>query len=171
MKRRKTKTGKPRKAASVPAPPKKKPMSRREMLGLAKFAAVGLAVFGGGGFYVVSKVQASIQEGDLSKIGNGTLAIVQVHDPQCPSCNALQRATRDALCELEAGDVNYLVANLTMPDGRDFAREQGAGRVTLILFDGEGKRRRTITGRRSVEELRSVFREHLARYGAKPAEG
>lgn len=171
MKRRKSKPASSRKAGgSQPAIAKKKPMSRREMLGLAKFGAVALAVFGGGGWYTISRVQASIAEGDLSKIGNGTPAIVQVHDPQCPSCNALQRATRDALCELGAGDVNYLVANLTAPDGRDFARAQGAGRVTLILFDGTGKRRRTITGRRTVEELRALFRDHLTKYGTASGE-
>ena len=36
-------------------------------------------------------VEATIREGDLSQIGNGTPTVVQIHDPQCPRCVALVR--------------------------------------------------------------------------------
>ncbi len=170
MKRRKSnQKSQGKRQAAAGAAQKKKSMSRRDLLGLAKFGAVAAVVFGGGGWYVVSKVQASMSEGDLSKIGNGIPAIVQVHDPQCPTCNALQRAARDALASFDDAKVQYLVANLTVPDGRDFAREHNAGRVTLLLFDGEGRRVRSLTGRRTKHELEALFRDHLDRYGAKDA--
>ena len=52
---------------------------------------------GGGGWYLVSEVRATIAEQDLSRIGNGIPAVVQIHDPQCPRCLALQRETRKAM--------------------------------------------------------------------------
>lgn len=153
--------------ASVPA----KKMSRRDMLGLLKFAAIGGAVVGGGGWYLVREVQAGIREADLSKIGNGVPAIVQVHDPQCPSCRALQGETRTALENFDAGEVQYLVANLNSPEGKALAREHGVGRVTLLLFDGQGRMRDMIQGRTSAEVLTAEFRRHLTLSRRRKAEG
>jgi len=80
-----------------------KKMSRRELLGMAKFYGAGAAIVGLGGWYFAGKVMAGIHETDLSRLGNGIPAIVQVHDPQCPSCRALQRQTRLALEEFDDG--------------------------------------------------------------------
>lgn len=142
-------------------PPKAKQMSRRDMLGAAKVGAVGLAVLGGGGYFFFSRVQAGIAEGDLSRLGNGMPTIVQIHDPQCSSCRTLQRQTRMALDEFEDDQLQYLVANLDHPDGRQFAAGYGVGRVTLLLFDGRGGMRRTITGAHTKEALVEVFQGHL----------
>lgn len=162
MKKHRRKTSKP----GNPAPnPKRKKMSRRDMLGLAKFAAIGAAVLGGGGYYFVGKVLADIEESDLSKLGNGIPAIVQVHDPGCPSCRALQSETREALKTFEDGEIQYLVANLQSPEGRRFADLHGAGRVTLLFFDGAGRFRDRIQGERPKDMLVSAFRRHLRRAG------
>lgn len=160
--RRKRKPG--RGAGPPPARPRRK-MSRREWLATWKLGLAAAAVLGGGGYLVAGRVMAGIAEGDLSRIGNGTPAIVQVHDPGCPSCLALQNAARDALCEFDAEEIQYLVANLDLPEGRRFAARHGAGRVTLLLFDGTGRMRRIITGRHSAEELERAFRGHLAAAG------
>ncbi|MEM9062824.1 MAG: thioredoxin family protein [Pseudomonadota bacterium] len=143
-------------------------MSRREALGLAKFLGVGALVLGGGGWYFTSKVMAGMREGDLSKIGDGMPAIVQVHDPQCPDCRALQRAARQALDEIDTSQVHYLVASLDTPQGRQLAQENGVGRVTLLLFDGKGRVRGVIQGRRSKEALLDAFNQHLRRFPATP---
>lgn len=115
---------------------------------------------------------AGIHETDLSRLGNGIPAIVQVHDPQCPSCRALQRQTRLALEEFEDGTFEYVVANLDSPEGRAFANRYQAGKVTLILFDGRGKMRNVIHGQRTKGALVDAFNLHLLRPNAvKPRSG
>ncbi|MEM9138763.1 MAG: thioredoxin family protein [Pseudomonadota bacterium] len=145
---------------------KSKPMTRRDMMGWVKFGAIGLAVFGGGGFYFTSKIMAGIAEADLEKIGNGIPTIVQIHDPGCPTCNRLQRAAREALEGFADQDLQYLVANLNDPDGRRFADGHGVGRVTLLFFDGEGNRVGMLNGARSVEELSATFQNYLTQVRA-----
>lgn len=80
-----------KKAARQAAPQSAKPemVSRRSFLSLMRnwglFAAVGV----GGGWYLVDEVLATIGEQDLTRIGNGTPTVVQIHDPQ--SHESLQR--------------------------------------------------------------------------------
>lgn len=155
-------------SADSPTPEsRKKPISRRDMLGLAKFGAIGLGIFGGGGWYFTSKVMAGIAEADLSKLGNGMPTIVQIHDPDCPKCKRLQNATRSAINEFPDGEIQYLVANIKDPDGQDFAQNYGVSHVTLLLFDGQGKRVGTLTGVRTAEELTATFRRYLTEVKAK----
>ena len=132
--------------------------SRRDLLHNLAYGAIGLVIVGGGGYHFVSGVRASINEGDLSKLGNGIPTIVQIHDPGCPSCRSLQRTTREALEQLGEGVVQYLVANIKAPDGRKFADAHGAGHVTLLLFDGNGRRRHVLRGQQHKEHLLRVFR-------------
>lgn len=148
-------------AAQAANAPNKKPMTRRDMMGWVKFGALGLAVFGGGGFYFTTKIMAGISEADLEKIGNGMPTIVQIHDPGCPTCNRLQKAARTALEDFSQDEVQYLVANLNDPDGRRFADGHGVGRVTLLFFDTEGNRVGMLNGNRTPDELRTTFRSYL----------
>ena len=39
--------------------------------------------------------------------------------------------------------------------------------MTLLLFDGEGKRRAILSGPNKAERLERTFRRHVERYGAK----
>ncbi|MEO1493905.1 MAG: hypothetical protein AAFV19_17265 [Pseudomonadota bacterium] len=176
MKRQRRKQpGKTRKAAQNAATAAAAPastMTRRDWLAWAKFGALGAAVVGGGGWYMVSSVQAHIRETDLTKIGNGVPTIVQVHDPACPDCRALQNAAREALENFEDGEVQYLVAELASPEGRTLAQTHGVGRVTLLLFDRRGRVREVLQGRRSPEVLTSEFQRLLRISGkARPAAG
>lgn len=141
-------------------PAKKKPRAwtRRELIQNLTYGAIGVGIIGGGGYYFVSGVRASIVEGDLSKIGNGVPTIVQIHDPGCPKCRSLQQSTRNALAELDDGAVQYLVANIKGPEGRQFANTHGVGHVTLLLFDGAGKRRDVIRGEQHSDYLLQFFK-------------
>ncbi|MEL7153038.1 MAG: hypothetical protein AAFN51_04440 [Pseudomonadota bacterium] len=142
----------------MPSKKTARPWTRRELIQNLAYGAAGLGIIGGGGYYFVSGVRASIVEGDLSKIGNGIPTIVQVHDPGCPKCRSLQRSTRNALAEMEEGEVQYLVANIKGPEGRQFADAHGVGHVTLVLFDGEGRRRDVIRGEQHSAYLLQIFR-------------
>jgi len=126
-------------------------------------SALVVAAVGGLGWYVVSEVRAGIEEGDLSKVGNGISTIVQIHDPQCPTCQTLQREVRAALDQFEDGELQYLVANIRQDKGQRFASKYGVPHVTLLLFDGAGEHRNTLSGPNTADNLERTFRHHLGR--------
>lgn len=121
----------------------------------------------GGGWYLVDEVTATIAEQDLSRVGNGKPTVVQIHDPQCNQCLALQSETRSALKTIDDGKLQYVVANIRTDEGRAFAAANRVGHVTLLLFDADGKRRNVLTGHRSSAMLAAAFRSHVGRFGRK----
>ncbi|MEM9049086.1 MAG: hypothetical protein AAGC92_10230 [Pseudomonadota bacterium] len=140
---------------------RKKPINRRAALQMAAgWGVVGLAV-AGGGYWLVDGMLANAAEQDLSRIGNGTPSVVQIHDPSCSLCRQLQRATRTALAAFENGDLTYVVANITTPEGRALANRHGVGNVTLLLFDGAGRMRTVVRGTQSPDALIATFSAHL----------
>lgn len=164
MKKSKRSAGKQKsKATRNPAPaaaPKaaSSSVNRRQFLSLARNGAIGAGVLGFGGWWVYSDVQASIRENDLTRIGQGVPTVVQIHDPQCPSCAQLQRETRRAVSEFDETELQFVVANIRTQSGRSLADAHGVGHVTLLLFDGEGERVDVIVGNRSSRVLEQVFR-------------
>lgn len=136
---------------------------RRKTLKRFRNVALLATGFGGGSFYIGSSVLAGIREADLSKIGNGVPTIVQIHDPQCPTCRALQREARQALEQFEEGDLQYLVANIRKEDGKALAAKHSVQHVTLLLLDGNGRRIEVITGLTKSAYLEAAFRRHLER--------
>lgn len=138
-------------------------MSRRTLLRNAAFYGAATVFLGGGGFYLVSGLVANAREHDLSRIGNGIPAVVQIHDPGCSRCLALQRQTRDALENFDDGDLQYLVANIRTAEGRALASQHGVGHVTLLLMDGKGRRLRTLAGESHSDVLTDAFRRFLQR--------
>ena len=170
MKRQKRKTGDKKKqatatssGAATPQARKDKPRSRRQVLEMLGYSAAGIAVVGGGGWYFVSSVQASIAAGDLGRIGNGTPTVVQIHDPQCPRCRALQREAREALAAFDDDELQYVVANIRQADGRRLADAHGVGHVTLLLFDAEGRQRGVLAGENRSDYLEGEFRRLIRR--------
>ena len=134
--------------------------SRREILASVRnWGLLGLLA-AGGGWYLVDEVTATFAEHDLSRIGNGAPAIVQIHDPECPRCRSLQRETRKALKAIGDDRLQYLVANIRSAEGRKLAAAHGVGHVTLLLFDGDGRRRDILSGVRNSKSLETIFRAH-----------
>lgn len=148
------------------ATPSRSPeISRRDAL--TKIRNWGLlgVLTAGGGWYLVDDVMATIAEQDLSRVGNGKPTVVQIHDPQCNQCLALQSETRTALKTIEDGSLQYVVANIRTDEGRAFAAAHRVSHVTLLLFDGSGKRRNVLTGHRNSDTLAAAFRSHVGRFG------
>lgn len=137
--------------------------SRRNVLLMARNGLIALAVVGGAGWYMVEEVRAVNREQDLSTLGNGVASVVQIHDPQCSKCTALQREARDAMDAFDADEIQYLVANIRTDEGRAFARKHQVGHVTLLLFDNNGKRLDTLVGPNTAKNLERVFRRHINR--------
>ncbi len=140
--------------------------SRRDVLRKIRNGGLLAAVAGGGGWYLIQDVRATIREHDLSQIGNGIPSVVQIHDPQCPRCVALQSETRDAMAAFDAGELQYLIADITRQDGRQLAAVHNVNHVTLLLFDAEGNRRDVLVGDNTSENLEAVFRQHVTRSSA-----
>lgn len=139
--------------------------SRRDVLKLARNLGLGAAVVGAGGFFMMRSVRAMAAEHDLTRVGQGKPVVVQVHDPQCSTCTALQRETRKAMKQFGECDMLYLVADISQDHGATFANRYGVPHVTLLLFDADGELRQTLQGMRYRDELQTVLAQHHQRYG------
>lgn len=170
MKRKKHKTKSTKNSPVTPTevkePPKRK-LTRRDFLGNSVMYSVGIAAVGGAGLYFANTMTASARESELSDIGNGVPTVVQIHDPSCPTCNALLCEVREATCEFEDNKLQFRVANLTTEEGYALAKEYGVGKITLLLFDGDGKMQLTLRGMNDAENLGPAFQRHVKRYGQK----
>jgi len=170
MKRHKRKPQRQRKPTPSPEPQTvvgETSRQRRAFLRKLRNGGIAAVVIGGGGWFGVRDVQTTMREHDLSRIGNGMPTVVQIHDPQCPTCVALQREVRDAVCEVGEAKLQFLVANIRTAKGRELADRHGVGHVTLLLLDGDGQRQRILTGPRKRDQLAGAFRDHAFRYGNK----
>jgi len=136
---------------------------RRAFMTKVAYGIGGIAIAGGIGVFSVNTVRASMAELDLSKVGNGTPSIVQIHDPACQLCTKLQKETRQALGAFDEEKLNYLVANITTADGATFAATYGVPHVTLLLFDGDGEVVQVLNGVRESDELEETFTTHFRR--------
>lgn len=136
---------------------------RRGFISSMRNGALGLVAAGGLGAYVVHLYQNTSHEHDLSRVGNGTASVVQIHDPQCQLCLALQKETRQALETLDGNKPDYVIADIRTDKGLSFANKHGAKHVTLLLFDKTGNLRQVINGQRGSSELRQAFARLVAR--------
>ena len=170
MKRQKRKTT-PKKSpqtatATPPESSHKKVVNRRQFLETLGYGAIGVGIVGGGAWYFIGSVQAGFDERDFSRLGNGIPTVVQIHDPQCPRCRALQREAREAISTFEDGSIQFLVANIREPEGQQFAATHGVGHITLVLFDGRGQRRRILVGENRSDYLVDEFQHLIRRAGS-----
>jgi hypothetical protein len=143
-----------------------KGLTRRGLLYGVGIGTLGLLALGGAGYAGKGMYAQYSREHDLSRIGKGSPAVVQVHDPSCPTCTALQRETRKALKQLDEDGMIYLVADITQSTGQVFSRRHNVPHVTLVLFDGAGNVVEVLSGMRQRDDLLPLFRAHFERYGA-----
>lgn len=132
---------------------------KRKTFKIIRNSAIGLILTGGTASYFYNAYQTDLAERDLSKIGRGKPTIVQIHDPNCVMCTALQKATRSALSNFQEDDLQYLVANIRTGTGSQFANRYNVPHVTLLLFDKRGKLQNVLQGTRNSGELTSIFKE------------
>ncbi|MEM9605748.1 MAG: hypothetical protein AAGA11_23040 [Pseudomonadota bacterium] len=130
-------------------------ISRRKLLG------GGVALVAGGlgaaGLHAYDTNQRTLH--DLSVVGNGVPAIVQVHDPGCRLCRRLKAATTEAL---EAYDgINYRLADVTRPEGKAVQDRFNVPHVTLLYFNGRGEMIHSTNGTlpadRIAEDIEVMF--------------
>lgn len=136
--------------------------TRRDVLKLARYGALGLAATGGAAYWATGSFRAYAAEHDLTRLGQGSPAIVQVHDPQCPMCTNLQKQTRAALKSFDDCGLIYLVADINTAKGAALAAKHGVPHVTLLLFDAQGQLLHSLNGVHSKAQLEPVFARHKA---------
>lgn len=166
MKKQGVKSTRKRKQAAAAQAEQVVNTNRRNLLKLMRNGAIGAIAIGAGGYFTLRSVRAHEREHDLTRVGQGKPTVVQVHDPRCPTCTALQKETRNALKQFGECDVLYLVADITSQTGAAFANRFGVPHVTLLLFDANGKLQTTLRGMRYRDELETVFAGHHAKHGS-----
>ncbi|MEM6373109.1 MAG: hypothetical protein AAF727_10070 [Pseudomonadota bacterium] len=134
--------------------------TRRGMLKLAGGGVLAATGVAGAGLWGLSSFRAYAAEHDLTRLGEGPVTIVQVHDPQCPTCTALQKQARAALRDFDDCGITYLVADIKTPEGAAFARKYRVPHVTLLLFDGAGELHQTLQGLQQASQLAQAFAAH-----------
>lgn len=155
--KRKKPTSKTQRKHKTPANGPAKETTRRDMLrNIAIYGAIAGVVLAGGGVLVRGMI-ATAAESNLDVIGKGTPVVVQIHDPNCPDCNRLQREARAAMGGFSEDELIYRVANLTTANGASFAAGHGHGRVTLILLNAQGRRVQVISGVHDRQTLAQDF--------------
>ena len=150
-------------AARKAAPKQDTDLGKRASISTIRYWAIGAAVVGGGGYWFANDVQATMREHNLSRLGQGVPTVVQIHDPSYPQCTALQRTAHSAMSGFDETELVFLVANINTEEGRAIATANGVGNVTLVLFDGEGRRREIIHGPSTKAQLEAAFANHLQR--------
>lgn len=89
---------------------------------------------------------------DLDKIGQGRPIAVLIHETASPNSMEAMDLINEIRNEVEP-QLEFLVATLGHPDGREFAREQQTETPGLLLFfDGEGQRTEVVFVR-SLEDI------------------
>ncbi|TVS01017.1 MAG: thioredoxin [Rhodobacteraceae bacterium] len=138
--------------------------SRRQMLLYLRNGAIGVAALSVGGWGAAHAYQTHVERHELSVIGNGIATVVQIHDPQCPTCRALQKETLRAARSFEDDVLQVRVANIRTAEGRAMADRYGVPHVTLLLFDGAGEMQDILSGPNNRQFLRAQFSAHIARH-------
>ncbi len=141
--------------------------NRRAILKMAGGGALGVLALGGAGYAGRGWYLVYAAEHDLTRIGQGKPVVVQVHDPTCTICTALQGEARAALRDFGECDMLYLIADIKQDAGFAFQAKHNVPHVTLVLFDGAGEVQQVVTGMRDSAELRTIFAGHFAAHGAQ----
>lgn len=134
---------------------------RRKKL-LFAFAVVGLVVIAAGAAVTIYEQREEAVR-DLSQVGKGIPAVVQVHDNTCPVCTELRSNVERIEGDFSDDALLIRVADVHTEEGLRFAsRYTEARRATLLFIDGEGNLVNEIGGAQGVAALRRLFEDHAA---------
>jgi len=134
---------------------------RRNQLAVVAIVTVLLAA---GVVATIAAVERSEEQlRDLSAVGQGVPAIVQVHDTTCPVCTQLRANIERIEDEFSDDELVIRLADVHSDEGLRFVgRYTTQRRVTLLFFDGDGELTDVQTGLQPVSQLRDTFTAHAA---------
>jgi hypothetical protein len=97
---------------------------------------------------------------DLSRIGKNQPTAVLTHDPGFLASTQLMEGINGLRKDFEPA-MQFLVADLNTPPGRKFAEEQSVSFGVLVLFDAQGRRLASHSGRTDEASLRAFLNQHI----------
>lgn len=115
-----------------------------------------LVVIVGAAALIVTQLPRGAFPTDLSRIGQGTPALVVARDVSFVAGAEVM----DLLGEIRpeyAERVEFLAVNLGNPNGQPFARRHGMRDGTVVLFSGDGTRVGTVHTPRTEREVRELL--------------
>lgn len=90
---------------------------------------------------------------DLSQIGKGVNAVVQIHDHNQVSSQQLMDALNKLRGDYE-GRVIFLVADIYTPEGKEFATAHGTESAALVFFAPNGEKLTMLHGLQDKDTIR-----------------
>lgn len=134
---------------------------QRKRTALWVSAAVVVILITGVAFSVGNQKQQALY--DLSEIGQGVPAVVQVWDITCPICNDLKANVGRIRGDFEDNALLIRVADVATEEGVAFAsRYTVQRRQTLLYIDESGQLVDEQIGLQEVDDLRQAFERHAA---------
>ena len=88
--------------------------------------------------YVWQQLPGAAYPTDLTRVGAGTPTLVLTHDNGFVAGGEVMERMNHLRADY-AGRVDFLVANLKMPDGAAFAKRHGVWDGTVLLFSADGR--------------------------------
>lgn len=133
-----------------------------------RFAIVGLVVLLivlGVGATIAAIERSEDRVHDLTAVGQGVPAVVQVHDITCPVCSELRANIERIEDDFSDDQLVIRVADIHTDVGERFAaRYTTQRRVTLLFLDGDGEITDIQTGLQTAAQLKRAFEAHAAAY-------
>ncbi len=117
-----------------------------------------LAIFGAIGALIWSQLPRGAYPTDLTRVGKGRPALVLAYDIDSMGGMSVM-GLLDVLRGEYADRVEFLVADLGVPDGRDFAQRHDAINGTVMLYSADGSHMRTIHLPLNTEILRHALEQ------------
>lgn len=110
---------------------------------------------------ILSQLPRGAYPTDLTRIGQGRPALVLAYDISSMGGMAAM-GQMDSLRGEYADRIEFLVADLGVPDGHNFAKHHGAVNGTVVLLSGDGSPVRTMHPPHTTEALRHGLAQILA---------
>lgn len=134
---------------------------RRKRAAIWIGAAVVVVLATGVAFAIGNRRERELH--DLSAVGRGVPAVVQVHDVTCPICTELKANVLRAQRGFSEDELVIRVADIATAEGLAFAaRHTLERRRTLLFLDSNGELVDVQSGLQEVGALRRTFERHSA---------
>ena len=114
------------------------------------------------GSFLWSQLPKGSYPTDLSRIGQGQAALVLAIDSSYSGGASVMELLNDVRHDF-ADSVQFLVASLTLPDGKAFAAQHQASDGMVLLFDAKGQRIAVLYTPKTQDELRKALQQALGR--------
>lgn len=96
---------------------------------------------------------------DLSRVGDGSITVVVVHDHNFVDSMELMDNLNRVRGDFEP-EVEFLVASPHHPDGRTFIQQHDLEVIRLYVFDAAGHLRAERTHQGDIDSLRRFLQDH-----------